>query len=322
MKTIRKAAVTLVATTFVGASLVPAMAQSTATETQPVAEERVAHASSRSGPRRGGGERGMRRAFERYDVNNDGVITQDEVEAVIEERFNRFAGENGVITLDDFRTAWLQSTRMPMVRAFQRLDRDGDGAVTVAEFDSASERMFNRLDRDGNGELTRPQRREATRAGQGQGRMATRSWRRGGRGTERLMERFDTDGDGKITRAEFDQIRTALFGDADSDNNQSVSLEEFAAIWQDMNQERIVSGFQSYDRNGDLSITREEYSAGNIDFVRNNDRNMDGVVTSADRKRAKHRGERSQRMKQREGKRAQSRDQVRPVQPIQPDTQG
>ncbi|MDA4844251.1 EF-hand domain-containing protein [Hoeflea poritis] len=335
MNRTQKIAVSLLATTFLGASVLPTLAQSASVDNKPVAEKRMAHAGGKQGKRAKRGDRGMKRAFERYDVNKDGVITQEEVEAVIVERFNAYAGEDGVINLDDFRTAWVENSRNPMVRAFQRLDRDGDGAVTVEEFDTASERMFNRLDRDGNGELTRPAhgekagakkdgaKKEGAKSGQrGHGKkMAKRGGsHRGGPGASQLMERFDTDKDGKITRAEFDQVRTALFGNADADNNQSVSLEEFATVWQDMNNERIVRGFQRYDTNGDLSITLEEYTAGNIDFVKNHDRNGDGVVTKADAKRGKHHGKRSDHRKHKKGsERASAPKQLKPVQPIQPE---
>ena len=131
------------------------------------------------------------------------------------------------------------------------------------------------------------------------------------------MERYDTNNDDKITRAEFDQVRTALFGEADADGNNSVSLEEFVTVWQEMNKERIVRGFQRYDSNGDLSITREEYTAGNIDFIDNHDRNGDGVVTKADRHHGKPHGKRSHgRMMHKE--RAGARD-PKPVQPILPE---
>ncbi|MEM9107046.1 MAG: calcium-binding protein, partial [Pseudomonadota bacterium] len=156
MKSTQKIAVALLAAGFVGSTLAPALAQSNTSSGKPVAEKRMAHAGGHHGKRKHRGNRSMTRAFERYDVNKDGVITQEEVEAVIEERFNSFAGENGVITLDDFRAAWLENSRRPMVRAFQRMDRDGDGQISAEELEFASDTRFNRLDRDGNGELTVP----------------------------------------------------------------------------------------------------------------------------------------------------------------------
>lgn len=334
MKTTPKIAVALLAAGFVGSTLAPAMAQSTTSGNKPVAEKRMAHSGGHYGKRKHRGSRAMMRAFDRYDVNKDGVITQEEVEAVIAERFSSYAGENGVITLDDFRTAWLENSRRPMVRAFQRLDRDGDGQVTVEEFNFASDARFNRLDRDGNGELTIPAREKASaapaddqataeggKAAKAHGKRAHRGERRGGghggKWVARLMERYDTNGDGKITRAEFDDIRTTLFGNADADGSTSVSLEEFATVWQDMNQERIVRGFQRYDTNGDLTITSEEYTEGNIDFVKKHDRNGDGVVTKADRRHGKQHGKRSGVRKMHKD-RAQAKD-LKAVQPILPD---
>jgi Ca2+-binding EF-hand superfamily protein len=271
VKNTRKIAVALLATGFLGSGLAPAMAQSAAGDSKPAAEKRMAHAGSKYA--RGGhrANRGMTRAFDRYDVNKDGVITQEEVETVITERFNRYAGENGVITLDDFRAAWLENSRRSMVRAFQRLDRDGDGTVTAEERNFASDVMFNRLDRDGNGELTIPSKAapatqgEAAPEAEGEAsqapaeqapRMERRGPRHGSRHAMQLMERFDVNRDGRITRAEFDEIRATLFGGADADGNQSVSLEEFATIWQDTNKERIVRGFQRWCRHQGRSAPR------------------------------------------------------------------
>ncbi len=321
MKTTQKVAATLLATTFLGASLVPALAQTTVADSKPVAEKRMAHSGQGKYSKRG--HRGMKRAFERYDANKDGVITQDEVNAVIVERFNNIAGEDGVITLEDYRAAWRERSNGRMVRAFQRLDRDGAGAVTIEEFNAASDRMFNRLDRDGNGELTKPVKGESAGAKKGQGKMAKRGGsRHGGRGAERLMEQFDVDKDGKITRAEFDEVRLSLFSGADADGNQAVTLEEFVTVWQDMNSDRIVRGFQKLDADGDLKITQEEYSERTSDFVKQHDRNRDGVVTKADKKRGKHHGKRSEHRMKKHGEKAAVKKPLQPVQPIQPNQKG
>ncbi|MCY6381172.1 EF-hand domain-containing protein [Hoeflea prorocentri] len=323
MSTPKKILVSLMATSFLGASLVPALAQSGTPGNKPVAEKRMAHAGAgKHGKRQRGA---MKRAFERYDVNKDGVITQEEVDAVIVERFNAFSGDDDTISLEDFRAAWLDQSRDRMVRAFQRLDRDGDGAISAEEYDTASERMFSRLDRDGDGELTRPAKGDQAKAGGKhgkKGKMAKRGGPRHGQGAARLMERFDTDKDGKITRAEFDAVRAEIFGGADADGNQAVSLEEFTTIWQGMNDNRIVRGFQRYDADGDLSITLEEYTAGNADFVKKHDRNGDGVVTKADMKGGKHKGKRSGQHMKKGKDRASMQKPMKPVQPVQPDTQG
>ncbi len=286
-----KIMVTLLATSFLGATALPSVAQQSGTSQTPKMEKRMAH---QGGGKRGGGKRhGMRQAFERYDTNKDGVITQDEVDAAALERFNSIAGADGTITREEYAAAWAERTQRPRVRAFQRMDRDGDGNVTQAEFDSASERMFMRLDRDGNGELTRPAPRTDESAGNTQGqnkRQMRGGGHRGGNRVVALMERFDLDKDGKITRAEFDEVRGRSFAGTDADGSGSITLEEFSTMWQDLNGERMVRGFQRLDADGNLSVTQEEYTARSQNFVERNDRNGDGVVTRADR--GKHKGKR------------------------------
>lgn len=308
MNTTRKIVVSILATSFLGATALPTLAQQGATGGSPKMEKRMAH---KGASKRGGGKRqGMKMAFERYDSNDDGVITQDEVDAVVVERFTGLAGEDGAITLEQYRDAWMERSNEPQIRAFQRLDGDGDGSVTQAEYDSASNRMFSRLDRDGNGELTRQTRsaeKSAKRSGErdgqksakrsgGHGKKGMRSGsHRGGGNVMALMERFDVDKDGKITRAEFDEVRASAFGGADADSSSSISLSEFATIWQDINNDRIVRGFQRMDADGDLKITQEEYAARSDDFVKMHDRNGDGVVTKADRGGGKHKGKKGHR---------------------------
>ncbi len=295
MSTTRKIIVSVLATSFLGATALPTLAQQGGTGGPQKMEKRMAHAGS---AKRGGKRQAMKRAFERYDSNKDGVITQDEVDAVVVERFADIAGADGTMTLDEFRSAWTERSSRPQVRAFQRLDRDGDGSVTQAEYDRASDRMFSRLDRDGNGELTRQARgaNQSADRSRGHGKKAMRSGsRRGGGYVMALMERFDTDKDGKITRAEFDEVRARAFGGADADGNSAITLEEFATIWQDLNNDRIVRGFQRLDTDGDLKITQDEYAARSSSFVKRHDRNGDGVVTKADRRTGKHKGKKMHR---------------------------
>jgi Ca2+-binding EF-hand superfamily protein len=291
MNTTRKIVVSILATSFLGATALPTLAQQSTPVEAPKMEKRTAHAG---GSKRGGGKRhGMKKAFERYDADKDGVITQDEVDAVVIERFNDVAGEDGTITLEQFREAWMERSAKQRVRAFQRLDRDGDGSVTTEEYDAASGRMFSRLDRDGSGDLTRPAPDAGKSADRtkGHGKKGMRGGsHRGGGNVVALMERFDVDKDGKITRAEFDEVRAQAFSGADADGNSAVTLEEFATIWQDVNSGRTTRAFQRMDADGDLKITADEYSKRSKDFVKKHDRNGDGVVTKADRGGGKHKG--------------------------------
>ena len=67
------------------------------------------------------------------------------------------SGKDG-ITIQDFETWFWKQHREMMVRAFQRLDADGDGKVTKAEIDAAGDRMLSWLDRNDDGSYSLPKR--------------------------------------------------------------------------------------------------------------------------------------------------------------------
>jgi hypothetical protein len=104
---------------------------------------------------------------------------------------------------------------------FERLDADGDGAVTLAEIEDARTARFAGADADGDGRLDRDELLAMMRQGAERGvdRMIARrdadgDWAlsaaefaeggSGGRGPGRLLARLDADGDGAVSAAEFE----------------------------------------------------------------------------------------------------------------------
>jgi Ca2+-binding EF-hand superfamily protein len=149
--------------------------------------------------------------FARLDKNGDGAIRPDELRMPTRRGGGPPLGSmkkldrngDGRVSFDEF----LESPfvkRMPEARRrafFDRLDRDGDGALTAADRrdrgdrgrrGSAFRRIFSRLDADGDGSLDR---REFSRS----------PWHRG-LDDEKIARRFralDRDGDGEIGPREF-----------------------------------------------------------------------------------------------------------------------
>lgn len=256
----------------------------------------------------GKGGHGPRMVLNQFDLDKDGVLTQAEVTEAVAARFAAAdADKDGKVSLEEFRTYRLSEAEPMRIRAFQRLDNDGDGKVTREEFDKLSARMFSRLDRDDDGNLAMmPMGPKGEGMGKGHGKGKGGEHGRGGPDGERgghgfgpgdrgammlgLFERFDIDNDGKITREEFDKVRGDLYAKADPNGAGSFDLTGFGAIFAEMGSPRLVRMFQQLDANGDLAITAEENSAHTADMIQRLDANNDGVVTKADFKKMKKDG--------------------------------
>ncbi|WP_417669415.1 EF-hand domain-containing protein [Roseibium sp.] len=281
------------------------------------------------GPHKGGkfGRKGAKRLLGQFDLNEDGVITQAEIDEAVAARFAEAdSNSDGHVDLTEFKFGFAERTKDMQVRAFQRLDADGDGTVTIDEFNTMSDRMFSRLDRDGNGELERlplwprngsgprgqgkrdgtgPRAEAGSDERPGHGPQAggergsgPRGFGQGGFGRGHgmghpghimmgLFEQFDADGDGKVTRAEFGEVRGKLFASADTDNSGGFELGDFSQIWMSLNDQRAVRMFQSMDTDGDLKVTAQEHGERTANMLERLDRNGDDVITKADFKRSR-----------------------------------
>jgi Ca2+-binding EF-hand superfamily protein len=108
-------------------------------------------------------------------------------------------------------------------------------------------------------------------------------------GGDRLFEQFDTNGDGLITQAEIDQVLEDRLASFDADNDGSLNLEEYQALWLDAMRERMVDRFQAHDDDGDAVVTVEEFVESYGSMVRHVDRNDDGQITRDDLRRQRDR---------------------------------
>jgi hypothetical protein len=122
----------------------------------------------------GGMMGGGMQMFERIDANNDGRITQEEIDAFVAQEFAAVNtdGQAGV-TIEEFEPWFWQQHREMMVRAFQRLDRDGDGVVTEEEVNAMTGSIVQRMDRTGDGAISMDDHRH--RYGRDGGRRGDRS---------------------------------------------------------------------------------------------------------------------------------------------------
>ncbi len=99
------------------------------------------------------------------------------------------------------------------VHAFERIDADGDGVVTRAEFDTFRIERLAGLDADGDGAVTFEEAK------------AFRQAQREQRARERYA-RLDTNGDGTVSTDEAASRHERLFGFLDRNDDGNVSRDE------------------------------------------------------------------------------------------------
>ncbi len=126
---------------------------------------------------RGHGPRGPRIDFEEVDANQDGKITQEELQAHAAARFAAADTDgNGTLSVEEMiaRAEAQRAERMMRgaERMIERMDQNGDGVLSAAEMGPRDEgRIFARLDADEDGAISREEMdnaRERFREGRGE----------------------------------------------------------------------------------------------------------------------------------------------------------
>jgi len=91
------------------------------------------------------------------DLDGDGVITTEEIQARHAERFQAAdSNGDGTLDIDEVRNAMLRQRAQRRVEA---LDTNGDGVISAEEYQAPMRWHLSRMDRDGDGEISRYEKR-------------------------------------------------------------------------------------------------------------------------------------------------------------------
>lgn len=101
-----------------------------------------------------------RELIKQVDTNGDDKITQEEIDKAIADRLAKYdANKDGKLSLQEFDGLWSEIMRPAKVRAFQRLDPNGDAAIAKEELNDRFGKLVSRFDRNSDGALSRDDRR-------------------------------------------------------------------------------------------------------------------------------------------------------------------
>jgi len=95
--------------------------------------------------------------FNKFDANEDGVITKAEYMEFIDERFDKMdTDDNGTITKEDLYESRFYTFLPELAEAvFRDSDIDQSGTITRDEMIKAEEARFKMMDKNGNDKLTK-----------------------------------------------------------------------------------------------------------------------------------------------------------------------
>ncbi len=190
------------------------------------------------------------RLMTRFDTNEDGQITLDEVQSQRTANFQEMdADQNELVSLEEFEAYTTQKRedrrQQRLDEAFNAADTDGDGVLSPAEFvaaapskpqptqaDSAEQNAQDAVAETRRGK--RPSRNQANGAGRQGGMMGARG--QGGMGAGRQgngnrltrhFNRLDNNGDGQLSLDEL-TANVPLFDKFDANNDGVITKEELS----------------------------------------------------------------------------------------------
>lgn len=213
-------------------------------------------------------ERGAQRFLRDFDRNQDGRVTRAEMNNVLGWRFASATHNAPTMSLEQFMAERMAEFRKSNEAMFHRLDWNGDGKLTLAEYGAAQRVRFVQLDRDGAGFVSCSVRDQAMRGVSGGGLAA-------------FCRENDTNMDGRVTRAELDAAIAKRFAQS-AGGSQTMGLEAFVKGEEERYAVANVRLFRKLDADEDGLLTIQEFAAQDEALFDKLDKNHDGVLTPAE----------------------------------------
>ncbi|HVZ70000.1 MAG TPA: EF-hand domain-containing protein [Rhizomicrobium sp.] len=233
---------------------------------------------------------GRNKLFDRFDLNRDGKVTQEEINKVLSQRFAAASGGSSTISELQFANMRLDDVRKGSEKLFRKIDWNNDGKIGREEFLNAEHIRFNRMDKRATGEVSCAPRAHAAKADEADGAGASpprgHSGIRHARGMG-FCAMYDANKDGKVTRAEFDTAAIAQFNKYAK--NGGITRDGFYQMGAAKIQDMQIRRFARLDTNHDGKLTLAEFKATEQNMFARLDANHDGFITKDEAMAAMHR---------------------------------
>jgi Ca2+-binding EF-hand superfamily protein len=199
-----------------------------------------------------------RLVLETLDLNHDGQLSPDEIDAASKSLLTLDRNHDGQLSADEYLPQ--QPNRAAQTDLEQRLlalDHNGDGVLTADELPDRMQPLFQRADSNHDGKVTRDEL-HALAAAQAapQGRPTPRNGAEGMARLDPILNALDVDHDGTLTSAEIASAPGAL-KTLDTNADGTLQASEIR-VRQQTPAERAAHILDEWDTNKDGVLTKAE----------------------------------------------------------------
>lgn len=227
------------------------------------------------------GQQHPRIVLEALDLDHDGSLSPQEIEAASSSLQTLDANGDGQLSFVDELTPRRQDAGadpQQLAAQLMRFDRNGDGVLTPDELPERMQSLFARADLNKDGKLTADEIRQSAAKTSGPHGRGTGSEEISRMRLDPLLDVLDTNHDGMLSAAEIEEAPAHLL-QLDKNHDGTLGPDEIA-MRQPTPAERAAHMLDEFDTNHDGKLSSEEAPDGLRPRFAAADKNNDGFLDS------------------------------------------
>ncbi|MDE2182086.1 MAG: hypothetical protein KGJ78_03590 [Alphaproteobacteria bacterium] len=219
-------------------------------------------------------DRQEERLLRAFDLNHDGKVTHDEMNRTIGARFAAATNHAPGMALSQFTALHLAEFRQHAANTFRRLDWDGNGRLSLAEYAAPQRVRFMTLDEGGAAAVSCAQKQQPAR-----GTSRRSSYGRSNYSLAGFCFDNDLNRDGTVSRSELDAAVGKRFAAA-AGGASFITPAQYTSSEEERFTAANARTFQRLDRDNDGALTIQEFATTPLRLFARLDRNKDRMLTA------------------------------------------